>query len=733
MMSANDLSAKETDIGRKARVSRLLRVGVVGCGRVAESLHLPALRSLSPGLVEITAVADSDEHRRRRVAATFDVPRTFCDLSSMLREAGDAIDVVVIGTPAQQHAQGLSQALEAGKHVLVEKPLALSMQDAARMADAAAAHPQQKVTVGFNLRHHRLVNQARELLSRGAIGELQMIRTAWMSGLRVRSQMPAWRNRRHTGGGVLCEVAVHHIDLLRYLSGAEIETVFAQSRHGDGDDESATIDMRCASGVIASCAFSEHTSDANEIELVGREGRLAFSLYRFDSLTLSAPGGKAGRAGAIIMTMREMRACWPILRRGGDFLDTYRREWIAFGSAIRDGTPLAATVEDGVAALRVVLAATASASSERPVAVSEAPSVPVQVREAPPAGPANAVDESSGAALSAIIATRGSFDTIRRTIRHLRAQTAAARMELVIVCNDAATLSLPPQEVQGFLWHRVVEVGTMRSIARANAAGVRAASAPVVVLCEDHSFPNPDWAEALLISHRGPYAAVGPVVHNANPSGAISRADCLMGYGPWMEPKRPAEPHHLPGHNCSYKREILLSYGDRLDEMLEAETVLHWDLRSRGHRIYLDPCARIAHTNFAQFGVWTRVQFHAGRVFGATRAAGWPIWKRLAFACGSPLIPLVRLKRLLRNGTNVRASDYAVITDTPTLFWGLLMDGLGQMAGYATGVGAAREKSTEYEFERVRYVSDRDRRDLEARDAALAVGQSPSSTNAAPI
>jgi predicted dehydrogenase len=732
-MTATSAHAAPQDIGRSADDAAPLRVAIVGCGRVGETLHLPALRSLGPRIVEVTAVADMDEHRRRRVSAMFDVPRAYLDLSSMLHEAGDAIDVVVVGTPAERHADGLSQALEAGKHVLVEKPLALSLNDANRMVAAAEAHPQSKVTVGFNLRHHRLIARAKQLLARGAIGEIQLVRTAWMSGLRVRTQMPAWRNRRQTGGGVLCEVAVHHIDLLRYLTGADIEEVYAQSRHGEGDDESATIDMRCTNGVLASCAFSEHTSDANEIELIGREGRLAFSIYRFDSLAMTFPGRSVGRAGSALASLKALPECWPILRRGGDFLETYRREWLAFIDVIRRDRPVAATVADGLAALRVVLAATASASAGRPVAVSDAPPVPATVDRPAEAPRPISVDVPAGPGLSAIIATRGSFDVIRRTVRHLRAQSVANSIELLIVCTDAQTLSLPAHEVGGFHSHRVVEVEAMRSIARANATGVRAASAPVVVLCEDHSFPDSRWAEALLIAHRGPYAAVGPVVRNANPSGAISRADCLMGYGPWMEPKRPCEPEHLPGHNCSYKRQILLDYGDRLDEMLEAETVLHWDLRARGHRIYLDPSARIAHTNFAQFGVWTKVQFHAGRVFGATRAVSWPIWKRLVYACGSPLIPLVRLKRLLKNAAHVNSSDYAFLRDTPALLWGLAMDGLGQMAGYVAGVGAARERSTEYEFERVRYVTDQDRRNLEAADAALDAEHSPREGNAQPL
>src|SRR5437588_133855 len=82
-------------------------------------------------------------------------------------------------------------------------------------------------------------------------------------------------------------------------------------------------------------------------------------------------------------------------------------------------------------------------------------------------------------------------------------------------------------------------------------------------------------AQALLAAHRGPWAAVGPVVRNANPSTSVSWADFLIGYGPWCDPAPAGDLDHLPGHNSSYKRAILLDYGSELEGLLEAESVLH--------------------------------------------------------------------------------------------------------------------------------------------------------------
>ena len=195
-----------------------LRVGIIGCGRVSETCHLPVLRDLGRR-VQVVAVADVDEHRRRRVAGMFDIAQAFPDAETLLSDAGASIDAIVVCSPAEFHADAVVGALRAGKHVLVEKPLALKLDDADRMTEQAKLTPHLKAMLGFNLRHHRLVKKARQMIAGGLIGETQLVRTLWTSGIRYRMKLPPWRNRRQTGGGVLSEIAGHHVDLLRYVTG----------------------------------------------------------------------------------------------------------------------------------------------------------------------------------------------------------------------------------------------------------------------------------------------------------------------------------------------------------------------------------------------------------------------------------------------------------------------------------------------------------------------------------
>jgi hypothetical protein len=307
--------------------------------------------------------------------------------------------------------------------------------------------------------------------------------------------------------------------------------------------------------------------------------------------------------------------------------------------------------------------------------------------------------------LSVVIVTPDCYETIGRTMGHLRAQTARDRLEVLIVAPSIQELGLPDREPRDFFRISVVEVGNVRSIARAYAAGIRRATAPVVVLSEDHSFPEPGWAATLIERHREEWAVVGPVVGNANPDGLISWADFLLGYGTWLDPVPGGEVGHLPGHNSSYKRAILQSFDADLETWLEAECLLHWELAAGGHRLYLEPGAKTTHLNFGTFRPWIPYLVHAGRVFAGARARRWSLGRRLLYSGGAPLIPVVRLRRIRfelgRPGRPIELWPRVV----PALLIGLIFDAVGQMLGYALGTGHADRRLSAFEFHRDRHVA----------------------------
>jgi hypothetical protein len=292
-------------------------------------------------------------------------------------------------------------------------------------------------------------------------------------------------------------------------------------------------------------------------------------------------------------------------------------------------------------------------------------------------------------------------------MRHLQAQTAAEQIEIILVAPSRQQLGLDESKLRCFHSWRVVEVGEITSIARGFVAGIHCACAPIVGLTEDHSFPDANWAEVLIAAHQQPWAAVGPSMCNGNPDTMISWADFYQAYGDWTHPTSSGFVRHLPGHNSSYKRNILLECGHRLEELMPAESILHRHLRARGYELRLESGTCTSHLNFTSWSCWIPVRYYAGRQFAATWAQTWPWPRRWLFTVAAPLIPWVRLWRVqkhIRRGQPSRLFFHLL----PIVFVGLLVDGLGQLVGYAAGAGDSIEKVAKYEFHRVKQTEPMD-------------------------
>lgn len=302
-------------------------------------------------------------------------------------------------------------------------------------------------------------------------------------------------------------------------------------------------------------------------------------------------------------------------------------------------------------------------------------------------------------AMSVVLVTPDRYESLRMTVKALRAQTVRDQLELIIVAPSAAKVDLETVELEGFFGFRVVEADANKSIPAAKAAGMRAASAPVVVLGEDHSYPDQHWAKALIETHQEPWGAVGPVLWNANPS-MVSWANFFIAYGPWIGPRESGVMESLSEHNSSYKRELLIEYGSQLESMLDREGTLHQELQKRGHRLYLESRAKTDHLNFSQLWLSMVLRFYGGRVYGAVRArAGrWSPFRRVFYAGGWFLIPLQRLRHVLREIRRTKRQDELLPRILPVLLTLLTATALGEVTGYLLGVGRAQRKLDRFEF-----------------------------------
>ncbi|MCL4793103.1 MAG: Gfo/Idh/MocA family oxidoreductase [Bryobacteraceae bacterium] len=341
-------------------MSDAIRLGVIGCGRVSWERHHPALRR-TPG-IRTDAVCDLVEERARRIGALFGARAVFTDYRRMLEEC--PLDAVAVLTDTAAHAETGVAALEAGKHLFLEKPVALTRDEALRLIKARGeSGPVAQVC--FNLRWHRLIRQARELLRQGIVGRVKAIHSVYTHD-RTGETAPDWHRKLALGGGVLLNEGVHHYDLWRYLLDLPVNEVHVRSRPSAVyEDETGTISAELEGGVLATGVFSFLSGPNSEVEVFGDKGRLLISLYRFDGLQFYSwrtyPGATADRLKRGARALRLLPGLLSDARAGGGFQASFAGCWRGFIEAVRTGAPVGCTLEDGLAALEVALASTASA------------------------------------------------------------------------------------------------------------------------------------------------------------------------------------------------------------------------------------------------------------------------------------------------------------------------------------------------------------------------------------
>ncbi len=250
--------------------------------------------------------------------------------------------------------------------------------------------------------------------------------------------------------------------------------------------------------------------------------------------------------------------------------------------------------------------------------------------------------ESSGRpTLTAVLATIDNYQRIEKTLEHYRAQTARPELEVLIVASSKEVLQLDPAAVEGFFDSRVIEVGEIQSLSAAKALAVAQAKADWVVFGEDHSWPEPTWAEALIAAHREGYALVGPIIKNANPGSILSWTNYLACFSRWSHSGMAGQVTQTPWHNTSYLRADLMERQDNLRRLLAVEGILQDELREKGHRAYLLPDVSTNHINISRFSSWILQAFWGGKLYGGSRVEGedWGFLRRLIYIGGGPLFP----------------------------------------------------------------------------------------------
>lgn len=249
-----------------------VNIGVIGCGTITYWSHLRSLKSLRN--VRVAGLADPDPGALTRATKLLDAPE-FSEPEALL--ASSDIDAVVIASPAGLHAGHFRAACTAGKHVYLEKPLA---HDAASLSAIRACFEDTAlvVAVGHNYRFHPACRQLRQRLTSGSIGDIRAVFSHFAEPVEV-VNMPGWKRDRSLGGGVLLDLATHHIDLYRWFLQDELAQITVDSRSLYSDQDSACVRATTRKGVELCGYFAFTSSRSQQMSVHGTKGVLHLDMH----------------------------------------------------------------------------------------------------------------------------------------------------------------------------------------------------------------------------------------------------------------------------------------------------------------------------------------------------------------------------------------------------------------------------------------------------------------------
>ena len=376
-----------------------LRVAMIGCGFMGATHSVgwrqaPRVFDLAEP-VEMAVVVGRNAEAVQAAADKWGWAESATDWREVI--ARDDIDVIDVVTPGESHAEIAIAALDAGKHVLCEKPLANSVEEAEAMAAAAdrARAKGVRAMVGFTYRRVPAVTLLRDLIAEGKVGKVQQVRAAYRQDWLVDASVPlGWRlQKEHAGSGALGDIGAHIVDMAQFVTGQRVQAVSgtvetivkqrpvvgervgftgtATDELGDVTvDDLAIFTGRLDDGALVSfeaTRFATGRKNGLTIEVSGDQGALAFDLERLNELRFydrTAPTAVQGFT-TILVTEAEhpyVAAWWPAGHMLG-YEHGFSHQVVDLVQAIADGTDPHATFEEGLAVQRVLAAVEESASN----------------------------------------------------------------------------------------------------------------------------------------------------------------------------------------------------------------------------------------------------------------------------------------------------------------------------------------------------------------------------------
>src|SRR5690554_177917 len=321
-----------------------LRWGVLSTANIGRTKVIPAIQTSAHG--KVVAICSRDQASARAAADSLGIERAYGSYEELLADPN--IDAIYNPLPNHLHVPWTIKALEAGKHVLCEKPLGLNAADVAHLIDTAAQHPHLKVMEAFMYRFHPQWQRAHQLVTSGSIGQLRTIHSHFSYNNREQENI---RNNLDMGGGALMDIGCYSISLSRFLFQSEPLRVLGQITPYSGYEVDCLVSgiMEFADG-SATFTASTKIEGLQYVEASGEAG----------SLFIPVPFSPLADTETSISLTRDHQSELLTIESS----DHYREMADAFARSIFDNKPVPTPLDDALANMKVIDAIFASAEKQ---------------------------------------------------------------------------------------------------------------------------------------------------------------------------------------------------------------------------------------------------------------------------------------------------------------------------------------------------------------------------------
>ncbi len=336
-----------------------VKLALVGCGNVAQVVHLPILQKMTD--VEIVAVIDPDRRKAKAIAERFGVPASFTSLSDLLSSPlADEIHAIDICTPTDTHRPLAIEAIQAGKDVLIEKPIARTAKEAREIVESARKYD-RKVMIGMNSRFRPDVIMLKTFIEKNEIGKIYYIKSGW---LKQQSGVQAWQQSQvKSGGGVILDLGIVMLDMaLWVMNYPNVLTVSAETykQFTKSVEDSAAVFVRLEGGIT----FTTEVSWTFQ-----REGDFFYcNVFGDDGAAFINPLKVMKRVHGNLINLTPAKAQTPV----GLYKKSYENELRHFINSVKGIVPLVSTAEEAARRMTVVEAIYQSAAKGKEIALKKA-------------------------------------------------------------------------------------------------------------------------------------------------------------------------------------------------------------------------------------------------------------------------------------------------------------------------------------------------------------------------